>query len=92
MSNDNIGCCCVQPGILTQLTFPDGTQASVAGLTDIFASVYAEGRQVNAQTAEEILERVAAKNYIPSSGRAECRDVLLTEYRKYVARRAGNTR
>ncbi len=92
MSTESIGACCASPRILTKLTFPDGTQTSVVGLTEILAALHAEGRQVNGQTAEEILERVAAKNYIPSSARDEYRELLIKEYRKYVAVRENNER
>jgi hypothetical protein len=67
MSNDNTGGCC--PGMkgLTKLTFFDGGQIAIVGLEEILAAVYAEGRHLNADTAEEIVKRVKEKNYIPSS-------------------------
>ncbi len=57
------------------------------------AGVYSEGRQANDETAEEIMNRLEAKNYIPSSDRVrkEYAYVLLKEYRKYVKGRAGST-
>jgi hypothetical protein len=73
------------------LSFPDDTQIRVNGLDDILADLYAEGRRVNEETAEEIINRLEAKkNYIPSSGRArqDYSYVLLKEYRKYVRGRA----
>ncbi len=76
------------------LSFPDDIQIRVIGLDDILADVYSEGRQVNEETAEEIINRLEAKkNYIPSSDRArkEYSYVLLKEYRKYVASRADKT-
>ncbi len=86
MSNDTSGGCCAPARIMTRLSFRDGTKASVVGLSEILAAVYAERREANTQTAEEILARVAAKNYVPSSCRGEYQDVLLMEYRKYVAK------
>jgi len=77
------------------LKFPDDTQIRVNGLNEILADVYSEGRQVNKETAEEIINRLEAKkNYIPSSDRArkEYAYVLLKEYRKYVKGRADNNR
>jgi|GEM_PF-439519 len=67
------------------LTFPDGTKAGVVGLEDVLAAVYSEGRQVNAETAGEIVRRLAGKNYIPSSdsARKEYAEVLLKEYGRY---------
>lgn len=85
-------CCCVLPiPGLRMLTFPDGSQAGVIGLNEILAAVYAEGRQINADTSEEIVERLAAKNYIGPSSRKQYRDLLLKEYRKYVESRVDNS-
>ena len=73
------------------LRFPDDTQVRVIGLDEILAAVYAEGRQANEETAQEIIERLEAKkNYIPSSDRTrkEYAYVLLKEYRKYAKGRA----
>ena len=60
-------------------------QARVYGLDEILAALYAEGRKVNEETAEEIINRLEAKkNYIPSSDRVrkEYAYVLLKEYRR----------
>ncbi len=76
------------------LTFPDDTQIRVTGLVEILADLYAEGRQANEETAEEILDRLEArKNYIPSSDRVrrEYVYVLLKEYRNYIKDRAENS-
>ncbi len=81
--------CCVPPTPgLRMLTFPDGTQAGVMGLGEILAAVYEEGRQVSRETAEEIVERLAVKNYILASVRQEYRDLLMEEYREYVDARS----
>ncbi len=51
------------------------------------AELYAEGREANGETVEEIIRRLEAlHNYIPSSEitRREYRNVLLKEYREYV--------
>ncbi|MDD3846916.1 MAG: hypothetical protein PHC90_11225 [Syntrophorhabdaceae bacterium] len=78
--------CCTpsMPGMRV-LTFPDGSKTGVVGLEDVLAGVYSEGRQVNAETAEEIVKRLAVKNYIPSSdlARKEYSEVLLKEYGRY---------
>ncbi len=64
-------------------------------MDEILADLYAEGRQVNDETVEEIINRLEAqKNYIPSSDRAR-RDysyALLKEYKKYVKGRADDNR
>ena len=69
------------------LTFPEGTQSGVFGLDEILAAVYAEGRQVGPDTAEEIVERLAAKNYIAPSVRQRYCDLLIEEYGRYVENR-----
>ncbi len=71
----------------------DDTQARVKGLDEILAELYAEGRKPNDATAEEIIDRLEAKNnYIPDSDRArrEYAYVLLKEFRKYVKERTDN--
>ncbi len=70
------------------LKFADDTQIRVKGLNEILSGLYAEGRQANQETAQEIINRLEAqKNFIPSSDRTrkEYAYVLLKEYRKYVA-------
>lgn len=72
------------------LKFPDDTQAQVNGLNEILAEVYSEGRQVNQETADEIIHRLEeAGNYIPPLDhiRKEYRYVLLGEYREYIEAR-----
>lgn len=76
---------CAQLKGLNKLTFLDGTYVMVQGLEEIFAGIYAEGRQIDSDTAEEIVNRLERKNYIPSSARQEYRRILLKEYRGYVA-------
>ena len=64
------GCCCTSPTPgLRMLTFPDGIRLAVFGLDKIFAAVYDEGREVNTDTAAEIVKRLAVNNYIASSAR-----------------------
>jgi hypothetical protein len=73
------------------LKFPDDVEIRVYGLDEILADLYAEGRQANEETSEEIIIRLEAKNnYIPSSDRArrEYAYVLLNEYRTYLRDRA----
>jgi hypothetical protein len=73
------------------LRFPDDTQVRVIGLDEILADLYQEGRAVQEETAEEIIDRLEAKkNYIPSSDRVrrEFAFVLVNEYRKFLASRA----
>lgn len=74
------------------LKFPDGTQVRVIGLDEIMAELYAEGKQANGRTAEEILDRLEkGNNYIPASARREYRSVILREYRDYLASQKDKT-
>lgn len=78
--------CCAQPvRAMSRLIFPDGTQVGVMGLNEILAAMRAEGRQADEAAGEEIINRLKATNFIPSSGpgRKEYADVLLKEYKKY---------
>jgi hypothetical protein len=77
-------CCTVPMDGVRMLIFPDGTQSGVAGLNEILAVVYLEGREVNVHTAEEIVERLSTRNYIVPSARQKYVDLLLEEYGKYV--------
>lgn len=57
------------------------------GLDETLAELYAEGRDANDETAEEIIRRLEAqKNYIPSSDRVHREYVylFLKEYRQYI--------
>jgi hypothetical protein len=69
------------------LKFIDDTEIGVFGLDETLAELYAEGRQANDETAEEIIHRLEAhKNYIPTSERAHREYVylFLKEYRRYI--------
>ncbi|RJR43192.1 MAG: hypothetical protein C4576_15190 [Desulfobacteraceae bacterium] len=70
----------------------DGTKVTVNGLTDIFSELSTEGRAANSTTADEIMNRLEARqNYIPSSEitRREYRHLLLKEYQEYLSAHAG---
>lgn len=77
-------CCTVPMDGVRTLNFPDGTQSGVFGLDEILASVYGEGREADDSTAEVIVERLSAKNYIVPSARQKYVDLLREEYEKYV--------
>lgn len=85
--------CCVPPtpGRRT-LTFSDGTRVGVMGLNEILADMYAENRQVNQETADEMVDRLSENNYITPSFRQQYCEVLLNEYRQYVKIRTGEKR
>jgi len=74
------------------LRFPDKTQVRVNCLDEVLAEVYSEGKEPNKETAEEVLDRLEKhNNYIPPSARWEYKNVLLKEYRDYVADRKDKT-
>jgi hypothetical protein len=77
-------CCTVPMDGVRMLTFPDGTKSGVVGLDEILAAVLVEGREVNAATAEEIVERLSTKNYIVPSVKHKYVNLLVDEYGKYV--------
>jgi hypothetical protein len=85
-------CCAPTTPGFRMLTFPDGTQSGVFGLDEIFAAVYSESMPVSTDTAREIVERLAARNYIASSVRQRYCDLVIDEYRKYVENRASESR
>ena len=69
------------------MKFIDDTEIGVFGLDETLAELYAEGRQANDETAEEIIHRLEAhKNYIPTSEPAHREYVylFLKEYRRYI--------
>jgi len=84
--------CCTPPTPgLRMLTFPDGTQAGVFGLDEIFAAAYREGRPANGETAQEIVRRLSAENYVaPGVGQQYC-DLIIKEYSTYVESRRANS-
>ncbi len=60
-------------------------------MNEILAGLYAEGREANRQTAEEIITRLEAeKNFVPSSDRTrrEYAHILLKEYKSYIDERS----
>ena len=75
------------------LDFPDNTRVCVFGLDEIMAELFAENRKANYETADEIINRLKAKNnFIPSSESVhrEYAFVLLREYGAYLQDRSGN--
>lgn len=85
--------CCVPPTPgRRMLTFPDGSQVGVMGLNEIMADMFAEGRQVSEETAEEIVERLSEDNYVTPAFRRQYCEVLLNEYRRYVKNRNSEKR
>jgi hypothetical protein len=90
MVNENGGCCCVQFKGVTKITFPDGDQVAIVGLDELLATISAENRPANDETAEVMITKLVMKNYIPSSedSRREYRYALLKEYKTYLKERS----
>jgi hypothetical protein len=83
--------CCVPPTPGRRiLTFPDGSQVGVMGLNEILSDMYAEGRQADGETAEEIVERLSENNYVTPSFKQQYCEVLIEEYRHYVKMKNDN--
>ena len=75
------------------MRFPDGTKIQTIGLDEIMTELYAEGRQPNQETAEELLNQLEKNNnYIPSSARREYKSVLMKEYREYIKDKKDQTK
>jgi hypothetical protein len=70
------------------LTFPDGSQTGLIGLNGIFETMQQQGRSPDEGTAAEIVEKLAAANYIPAQSRREYENLLLLEYRKFLGMRS----
>ena len=83
-------CCCSSERDFRMLVFPDGGRAGVVGLEVILAEMAAAGRPVVAETAEEIVKRLAKRNYIAAGSRRQYSDLLLKEYQTYVASHGGS--
>ena len=75
------------------LKFPDDTRIRVNGLAEILVELYSEGREVNRETAEEIIIRLEAlNNFIPQSEliRREYAYLLQKEYQEFVESHTDN--
>ena len=75
------------------MKFIDDTEIGVFGLDETLAELYAEGRQVDQETAKEMIKRLEAhENYIPTSEvtRREYTHLLLKEYQEYIETRSDN--
>lgn len=65
-----------------------GRPVGLAGVDALFAELHAAGREPDSVVALELVQRLSADNYIPSSAAAEYAAALAGEYRRYCARRA----
>jgi hypothetical protein len=84
--NQGMGSCCCAPtkDRPRMLTFPDGGKVGVTGLDGIFNDAYKEGKMPNFFVAEELVNRLSKKNYIPDSQLSQYAAVLFKEYQQFV--------
>ena len=66
------------------ITFPDGTRSGIIGLDEVMEYLYQEGKQATNAVAEEMMEALESRNYIPSSERHIYKSLLLSEYRRFL--------
>ncbi len=80
------GCCGGPREEVVQIDlFGDGTIVGLVALNQVFAQLFAMGRAPDESVKDELVERVAAKNYISPRQRAEYAAGLLREYAKFCA-------
>jgi hypothetical protein len=92
--NLGAGQCCAPPTKgYRLLVFPDGSQAGVMGLDEIFDEAYRGGKTPDLSVAAGFVERISEKNYIPPGQDSEYAEVVLSEYQKFfAAREKGKTK
>ena len=82
--NQGIGQCCIPPTKgYRLLTFPDGSQAGVMGLDEIFEEAYREGKSPDPSVSACFVDRLSEKNYIPPGQFTEYEELVLNEYRRF---------
>ncbi len=83
--NQGIGQCCIPPTKgYRLLVFPDGSQAGVMGLEEIFEEAYRAGKAPDPSIAPGFVDRLSEKNYVPPGQESEYAEVVLKEYQKFV--------
>jgi len=67
-----------------------GSPTGIQGLDEVFAALYAAGRQPDeVGLGAELVKQLGKENYIPRSARDDFATAFLLEYRTYVTQRAG---
>ncbi len=86
--NQGIGQCCIPPTRgYRLLTFPDGSQAGVMGLGEIFEEAHREGKMPDPSVAAGLVARLSEKNYIAPDQLSAYEELVLAEYRKFFEAR-----
>lgn len=79
------GTCCSPPMQgLRILSFPDGTQVGIIGLDAVMEALFREGKQANASTATEIIERLKYQNYFEPCCREQYEELFLAAYQQFL--------
>ena len=82
--SQGLGQCCIPPTKgYRLLTFPDGSQAGVMGLDEIFEDAYGEGKTPDPSVSAGLVDRLSQKNYIPPDQFTQYEEVVLGEYRRF---------
>ncbi|MCL7452426.1 MAG: hypothetical protein M8467_05195 [Anaerolineae bacterium] len=66
-----------------------GVTVGIVGLTDVLEQVYRLGSQPCPETAEELLARVKAQNWVERKSERDYREALLREYTAYWEAKTG---
>ena len=70
----------------------DGSPAGLIGVDELFAELYAQGREVSEPgLGDKMVATLQQDNYIPRSARADFASAFLREYGAYVADRTSGT-
>lgn len=78
--------CCGGDGRVTQIWIGNAT-VGLVGLEETLEQLYAANRRPGAATANELLARIKARNYVASGDEEEYKAALLREYIAYRAAR-----
>lgn len=82
------GCCSEPRDEIVQVDlFGDGRFIGLVALNQIFEQLFVMGRAPDVSVQDELLEMVAAKNYVPPRFEREYAAGLLREYAKFYAKK-----
>lgn len=85
-----LACCGGERQDVVQIGIGDDTIGLIA-LNQIFEQLYILGRPPDTSVEDELLEMVAAKNYVPRKAEDEYRVALLREYARYCSAKSKPT-
>ncbi len=80
------GCCCGGSEKVTQIDiYGDGRLFGLIGLDTIFQQLSALGRSPDASVQDELVQMVAARNYVPKKEEPAYGVALVREYAKFCS-------